>query len=128
MGKDEPCCETCRLFGDGAIVPERDAPAMAIDPKRTWIVASHGGAPLVETELRGVRTTIGRGANNDMVLLDNTLSRQQCWIDVVDGHAFISDNNSACGTFVDGQRVNRAVVREGSVVQVGNVQLRIVTR
>lgn len=128
MGKDAPCCEACRQFSDGAIVTERAAPAMAIEPKRTWIVVDRRGESFAEHELAGTRVMIGRVQGNDIVLPDATISKRQCWIDVVDGQAIVSDSHSACGTYLDGRKVDRAVVREGSVISVGDFELRLVAR
>jgi pSer/pThr/pTyr-binding forkhead associated (FHA) protein len=45
----------------------------------------------------------------------------------VDGGVEVEDMNSACGTFVDGARVRRAVLREGSGIAFGNVVVQVTT-
>ena len=67
---------------------------------------------------------IGRATDNDIVIPDVLASRHHATlIPAATGGAQIVDNRSINGTFVNGQRVEDAVLRDGDVVTIGNVDL-----
>jgi hypothetical protein len=68
---------------------------------------------------------IGRSAINDFVILDATVSRFHCEIEVRPDAMFVRDLDSANGTFVDDQPVDRAELRTGQVVRLGDVSLEV---
>lgn len=80
----------------------------------------------------GVHTvSLGRTANNDVVLVDSTLSKVHAFIhrDTVRGAAAISDAQSHNGTFVEGARVaprgegDPTPLRSGQSLRLGSVSL-----
>jgi serine phosphatase RsbU (regulator of sigma subunit) len=67
-------------------------------------------------------TTIGRLPDQDVVLRDQSVSRQHATI-VRDGHVYsIIDRNSSHGTFLNGVRVQRAPLTPGDVLQLGSLE------
>ncbi len=67
---------------------------------------------------------IGRATDNDIVVPDVLASRHHATlVPAADGSAEILDNRSINGTFVNGQRVEAAGLRDGDVVTIGNVDL-----
>jgi len=67
---------------------------------------------------------IGRATDNDIVVPDVLASRHHATlVPAPDGTAEILDNRSINGTFVNGQRVEAATLRDGDVVTIGNVDL-----
>ncbi|MDR3664974.1 MAG: FHA domain-containing protein, partial [Mycobacterium sp.] len=67
---------------------------------------------------------IGRATDNDIVIPDVLASRHHATlIPSAAGGAEIIDNRSINGTFVNGQRVDEAVMHDGDVVTIGNVDL-----
>ncbi|MGX9674088.1 FHA domain-containing protein [Mycobacterium sp. HM-7] len=67
---------------------------------------------------------IGRGTDNDIVIPDVLASRHHATlIPSAAGGAQIIDNRSINGTFVNGQRVEEAMLRDGDTVTIGNVDL-----
>jgi ABC transport system ATP-binding/permease protein len=67
--------------------------------------------------------TIGRATDNDIVIPDVLASRHHATlVPTPDGMA-IEDNRSINGTFVNGARVDAALLREGDVITIGNVDL-----
>ena len=67
---------------------------------------------------------IGRATDNDIVVPDVLASRHHATlIPGPAGTAEITDNRSINGTFVNGQRVDAATLRDGDVVTIGNVDL-----
>ena len=68
--------------------------------------------------------TIGRDAANALLLKDNGISRKHAAIAYEDGDWWVTDLDSRNGTFVDGQKVRRHVLRQGTLLQIGATVLR----
>lgn len=66
---------------------------------------------------------IGRATDNDIVIPDVLASRHHATLIPTPGGTEISDNRSINGTFVNGNRVDTALLDEGDVVTIGNVDL-----
>ena len=67
--------------------------------------------------------TIGRANDNDIVIQDVLASRHHAFLVDSPLGAEIRDANSINGTFVNGVRVGSAVLNEGDVVTIGNIDL-----
>jgi ABC transport system ATP-binding/permease protein len=68
-------------------------------------------------------TKIGRANDNDIVIPDVLASRHHATLVPTPGGTEIRDNRSINGTFVNGSRVESAVLNEGDTVTIGNVDL-----
>ncbi|MGV7778917.1 FHA domain-containing protein, partial [Mycobacterium kansasii] len=68
----------------------------------------------------------GRAADNDIVVADVLASRYHAQLSPGPAGAEIRDLNSINGTFVNGLRVGSAILSEGDVVTIGNVDLAFV--
>jgi ABC-type multidrug transport system ATPase subunit len=66
---------------------------------------------------------IGRALNNDIVIHDVLVSRHHAFLTPTQAGSEIHDANSSNGTFVNGVKVGSAVLSEGDVVTIGNVDL-----
>jgi pSer/pThr/pTyr-binding forkhead associated (FHA) protein len=66
--------------------------------------------------------SIGRLVSNDICLEDPFVSRKHCVIKTEDEHYVIQDLNSANGTFINGERVNAGLLKEGSLIGIGASQ------
>ncbi len=66
---------------------------------------------------------IGRNTDNDIVIPDVLASRHHATLVPTDSGTEIRDNRSINGTFVNGSRVETAVLHEGDTVTIGNVDL-----
>jgi len=66
---------------------------------------------------------IGRATDNDIVIPDVLASRHHATLLPSPGGTEIRDNRSINGTFVNGARVDSAMLRDGDVVTIGNVDL-----
>jgi predicted component of type VI protein secretion system len=126
MGKDvDDCCEACRLFaGDApAVLPSPRAPLLAerAQLKLTW--TEHGEERSMTPT--GSEIVVGRAKTSDVVLASGAISRRQCRFVLDGGQVFLEDLHSSCGTYLDGHKISRAEVRDGSVVHVGDYALRI---
>ncbi|MEI7543982.1 MAG: ATP-binding cassette domain-containing protein [Mycobacteriaceae bacterium] len=67
--------------------------------------------------------TIGRATDNDIVIPDVLASRHHATLIPTPGGTEIVDNRSINGTFVNGDRVTKALLNEGDVVTIGNIDL-----
>ncbi|MEC4762395.1 ATP-binding cassette domain-containing protein [Mycobacterium sherrisii] len=67
--------------------------------------------------------TIGRATDNDIVIQDVLASRHHAFLIQTPLGTEIRDAHSVNGTFVNGVRVGSAVIAEGDVVTIGNVDL-----
>ena len=116
---------------------ENDDPPMPERPEAaTRAAASVYGAPsgiqaLVLTgsskgtsKIVGGRLTIGKAADNDLVLTDDTVSRHHCEIVRAPDGLHVRDLESTNGTKVDGTRIREAMVQSGSVLKVGEVDIQ----
>jgi len=123
----EPCCTVCRLGGVSAAASDR--PLLRAEPHEVNIVAFRAALanepPLASYRPAGPWVTFGRAADNHLVLGDPALSRRQGAFHFRDGMVYVVDTESACGTLLDGEKVASGPLREGSIVLVGNVALRV---
>ncbi|MBS4728950.1 ATP-binding cassette domain-containing protein [Mycobacterium sp. SM1] len=67
--------------------------------------------------------TIGRATDNDIVIQDVLASRHHAFLVPTPLGTEIRDARSVNGTFVNGVRVGSAILNEGDVVTIGNVDL-----
>ena len=72
---------------------------------------------------RPATATIGRATDNDIVIRDVLASRHHATLVPSPDGVEILDARSINGTFVNGTRVDGALLREGDVVTIGNVDL-----
>jgi len=71
--------------------------------------------------------SIGRQADQHIVLTESIVSRHHALINRLDAGYELIDQNSSHGTFVNGERISRALLRSGDVLQFGSPRaLRIV--
>ncbi len=75
----------------------------------------------------GAVFVVGRAAGCDIVLVDPTVSRRHAELGCGRDEVAVRDLGSANGVFVDGQRVEQAVVHAGNELSFGAVALRLVS-
>lgn len=93
----------------------REAQDVSAGPRREQPDASI----LREVDVRRKkRVLIGRGEDCDIQLVSDRVSRHHCEVFCQDGQFFVRDLGSTNGTYVDGVRVSRAALRNGSVINV----------
>ena len=111
--------------------PEDPPPArMRKEAGRTTDAVSNIAATLMRVRWMGASvaappgsTTIGRAPDSDIVVPDVLASRHHAMMVPTPHGVRIQDANSINGTFVNGERVKGAVLRENDVVTIGNVDL-----
>jgi pSer/pThr/pTyr-binding forkhead associated (FHA) protein len=70
------------------------------------------------------RTTLGRGEECDIILDGETVSRQHCVI-VRCGAIFLLEDSSRNGSYLNGERVSRAQLRDGDQIRIGQNALLV---
>lgn len=65
-------------------------------------------------------TSIGRSADQDLVLKEAFASRRHATITKQDGEFEVIDQNSSHGTYLNGKRIDRARLRPGDTLQFGS--------
>lgn len=68
--------------------------------------------------------TIGRNPDNDIFLDDPQVSRRHAQITTGASGTVVRDLGSGNGTYVEGRRIVEGLLRDGDVVQVGNVRMQ----
>jgi pSer/pThr/pTyr-binding forkhead associated (FHA) protein len=125
---DVPCCGACahalEVRARGTSVPSTaallHAPVVGGIPRGVEITIVQGrelGRTLV---LDKAELVVGRTAGADVRIDDDVISRRQCRFAFRDGHVYVEDLDSTCGTYVDGAQVRSAPLRDGQRVLVGN--------
>lgn len=65
---------------------------------------------------------IGRGRNCDISISDSLVSRKHCEILLADGEVHLNDLGSSNSTLVNGQPVNKCILKHGDEVIIGRVK------
>jgi hypothetical protein len=69
---------------------------------------------------------IGRGGELDIVLVEDMVSRKHAKINTTEGKIVIEDLGSTNGTFVNGEKIKRARLKEGDRVLIGTSILKLI--
>ncbi|MGA2450783.1 MAG: DUF4388 domain-containing protein [Polyangiaceae bacterium] len=70
---------------------------------------------------------VGRSSDLDMVLVEDMVSRKHARIGMVGEEIWIEDLGSTNGTFVNGEKIARAQLKQGDRVLIGTSILKLVT-
>ena len=82
-----------------------------------------GEFPLV----KGREIVIGRSSELDMVLIEDMVSRRHAKIQSTEDEIAIMDMGSTNGTFVNGEKVKKARLKEGDRILIGTSIMKLVT-
>jgi predicted component of type VI protein secretion system len=85
--------------------------------KSLWLVPPEG-EPI---RIQEGPVTIGRDAGAGVVLSHQSVSRRHAVIEHEDGAWLVADQKSGNGTWIDGQRIIKALLREGQNLRFGAV-------
>ena len=69
---------------------------------------------------------LGRFSGNDIVLEDRSVSGHHAKIITIEGRSFLEDLNSTNGTYVNSERINRRVLKNGDVISLARGRLRYI--
>lgn len=132
-GPDSPQSDTTQTFGHdadlsfvpfGADLSTAEMEAIEALPARAAILVARSGSAagaryLLDTDV----TTVGRHPDADIFFDDVTVSRRHAEITRAGAVFEIVDQRSLNGTYVDGERVDRAVLSNGAEVRIGKFRL-----
>jgi transcriptional regulator with GAF, ATPase, and Fis domain len=118
--------------------PEDDKPDVAVDRQEIatralqaresnvgiQVVVMSGNSKGTSRRI-GDRLRIGKAADNDLVLADDTVSRHHCELTRAADGVHVRDLGSTNGTKVQGARVSEAVVQPGAVLKVGEIDIAV---
>src|SRR5687768_386146 len=74
---------------------------------------------------RGAALTVGRALSSDVPLLDPTVSRRHASLVADETGIELSDLGSSNGTFVNGERVDRARIAAGDILTFGKLSFNV---
>lgn len=73
--------------------------------------------------LESTLLTVGRGLNNDIILEDTRVSRHHAQLRYKARRFWVTDLNSTNGTYINGERISEADLRNGDVLSLGGLEL-----
>ncbi|HUH04704.1 MAG TPA: sigma 54-interacting transcriptional regulator [Kofleriaceae bacterium] len=92
-------------------------------------VRIHGTDREIELPRDKARISIGKSLRCDVIVDDPCVSRVHCWLERRDDRTLLlRDRRSKNGTFLNGNRVEAAEVRAGSLVDLGKTRLVLINR
>lgn len=106
-----------------AAPPPKAAPS-ARTPLATLEIVNEGPLKGTKFEIHSALTNVGRGAHNDVVLADESVSDSHAKIQKREGGWYIVDQESTNGTYVGGRRVQGEQRVEGAPdVRFGGIKM-----
>ncbi len=109
--------------GTGSVVPREPSNVGREAPRLVCIQGPDKGKEFV---LTGRDISIGRGPENDVVIGDSAMSRVHCRLLLTEGQALVTDQRSANGTIVNGSKVDRAQIKSGGTIKLGQSLFRFI--
>ena len=129
---DAPLVETTISIGalpgldeerpSGLSGPEQAA-VDALPEQSALLVVQRGPNAGARFLLNGERTTAGRKPDSDIFLDDVTVSRKHAEFVRRDGGYYVRDIGSLNGTYLAGDRIDEALLKDGDEVQIGKYRL-----
>lgn len=90
------------------------------------MILSMDGLVLKEIVLDKERISIGRKQNNDVQIDNLAISGHHAVITCILNDAFLEDQNSTNGTYVNGQPIKKHVLQNNDVVELGKYRLKYI--
>ena len=88
---------------------------------RECLVVLYGGSIGKKHDLASGMTTIGRDPLATIVLDADSVSRTHARLEVIGGETWVADLGSTNGTFVNDRPIERALLKSGDLVKVGDI-------
>jgi len=120
-----------------AVDPMQESPATEDDvvvtvgdlPQGAAVLIVRGGPQAGDRfALTATSTRLGRHPDSEIILDDITVSRRHASIDRTDEGYVVTDAGSLNGTYVNQERIDRAVLHHGDELQVGKFRLVLFER
>lgn len=113
-----------RIFKQRQTTPLQICWAIELNPH----IVVNGLEPGVTQPFGEERITVGRQADNHLVLEADNISRQHVAIERRESQYYIVDLGSANGTYLNDQRVEAAPLHHGDRIRIGNYVLQVALR
>ena len=91
--------------------------------KKARFLVTRGRDEGKEMVLETPHVSIGTLAENDLVLVDPTVSRKHAIVEETSGGYVLRDLDSTNGTFLDGVRIREGYLSAGSVLRLGQTEM-----
>ena len=108
---------------DDVVVPIDDLPTDA-----AVLIVRSGAQAGDRFTLKGDVTRLGRHPDSEIMLDDITVSRRHASIERTDEGYVVTDAGSLNGTYVNQERIDRAVLHHGDELQIGKFRLVLFER
>jgi hypothetical protein len=79
----------------------------------------------IEYDLNKLITTIGRNAENDIVIDNMTISGNHAEIHIDGGQIYIQDNGSTNGTIVNENKISKVLLKNGDIIRLGKARISL---
>ena len=106
-------------LGETSDLPVDDSPADVKLPENAFLIVNGTHTYPLDASL----INIGRRSDNELTIDDARVSRVHAQLRAIRGRFVIFDLDSTGGTFLNGERINRAVLYPGDVVSLAGVPL-----
>ncbi|MDQ3880489.1 MAG: DUF3662 and FHA domain-containing protein [Chloroflexota bacterium] len=115
-----------RVFA--APTPQPPQPPRPAPPSRPYLLVHGDAGPPMRFELGGALISIGRGAENDLIVDDPQVSRHHCQLKLQQGAYSLTDMGSTNGSYVNGQRVSEVALGPGDIIELGGTRIEFQVR
>lgn len=128
-GADANFCSACgSALSKGSDQDTGRIPAVAVDAPMPGavgqLIVTRGPTAGARFAMTDVVTRLGRGSDSQVFLDDITVSRNHAEIQRKDDGTYeLTDSGSLNGTYLNGERVKHALLREGAQLQIGKFHL-----
>lgn len=103
--------------------PQNTSPQLEAPPEATLHILLRDGN-VIERDLKGMETKIGKGPQNDIILPDASVSSAHVMISYANGVFTLNDLGSRNGTFVNDARVTESrTLEHGDLIKMGHCTL-----
>jgi len=87
-------------------------------PKRVYLVYNQMIHPIIK-----IVTRMGRSEDNDLVLQEDSVSREHAALRLENGQFVLYDLNSANGTFINHKAIDKRVLKPGTLFYLADVAI-----
>ena len=88
------------------------------------LVVSLDGVVIKEVQITKDKTTLGRRPYNDIVIDNLAVSGEHAVLQMVGADVFIEDLNSTNGTYINGKAINKQLLANNDIVEVGKYKIK----
>lgn len=114
-------------FGNTTELLPTDETRGVISLRKCQLVIIEGPGEKIKRELGKTKILrIGKKEDNDIVIKDNTVSRNHFEIETTADSYLLRDLNSTNGTYINGIRVKEAFLSPGDIITMGNTKIEYV--